>query len=419
MDTIDTQLDSIRAMLQAQAKAQADREAEERAREVKLDVSEEEAVFSQIQKAAGAAGDEIAFQYFVKAFEAFFMKGVNMHPDAKRGLRIALDTSGSRNIHRTDFYKFWSAWKESKLPVEDYLLKVADEAPPTLYAQAEGLAKIMHVQSTLDNPDTLNNPNNLDNPAGAGTGSRPRCRHEGIGIWCEGRGSGERDAPEQGPARKQLPCKVRVATSTSCRVAPRTSRERELDGQKACERQSRVLVRTTRAIKGKGKARHPTGARDAASPLLGHGTYHPEFRKDTINASSVTKLPTAAICLQNALLCPRSASSLCQQPHSPQDHRNVCENGGNEERHGEHCRDPRVGSDVGPQDKSRYAGEPQHFPLEEKCRGVQPGVPPCESTLFVAKQCIRSEVRQLTCHACLRPRGCSRLLLSSDLCLRP
>jgi len=135
LETMDAQLGMIQQMLQAEAAAREEKEAKEAAMAVDINTSEEEAVFDKICKTAGVDGNEVPFKFFVTSFEAFFLKGVDMHPDVQRGLRISLDKDGSRKIYRVEFYKFWNAWKAADMPMEDYLLKLADEAPPTLYAQ--------------------------------------------------------------------------------------------------------------------------------------------------------------------------------------------------------------------------------------------------------------------------------------------
>ena len=68
------------------------------------------------------------------AFETFMLKGADLPSEVKRGLKIAVDKENENAVSKLAFTKFFRQWQASELSMDDFLLKLADEAPPTLFA---------------------------------------------------------------------------------------------------------------------------------------------------------------------------------------------------------------------------------------------------------------------------------------------
>ena len=129
------QLDSIKQMLEAQAAAEAAKAAKAEAdaaaaaadpTNVKAD---EERIYENLQRAAKCGADEVPFKDFVLTFEMFFLDGLDMHPECKRGLRYNIDKDHNGGVSQAEWLKFYRAWTKSGMAMEEYLLKCADEAP--------------------------------------------------------------------------------------------------------------------------------------------------------------------------------------------------------------------------------------------------------------------------------------------------
>ena len=134
LDTMDAQLGEIKALLQAQA-AQAAAEAEKKGNAVPTDVGEEEQVYQAMQGAAGVAADQqLKFNDFAMAFESFFLKGDDLAPEVRRGMKIALDRENKNKVSKLAWYKFWRQWTASGLSMQDFLQSIAADAPPTMFA---------------------------------------------------------------------------------------------------------------------------------------------------------------------------------------------------------------------------------------------------------------------------------------------
>ena len=82
------------------------------------------------------------------AFESFLLKGASMPAEVKRGLRIAIDHEGTGVVHKVQWIKFYRQWEESGMTIDDFLLKLADDAPPTLFAVADDKAHKAYAYAT-------------------------------------------------------------------------------------------------------------------------------------------------------------------------------------------------------------------------------------------------------------------------------
>jgi hypothetical protein len=134
LDSMESQMTELKEIMLAQnaEKAEADKS---------TDLSVEESLWTTLQSAAGVQGD-ISFKNFALAFESVFLKGADMPADEKRGLKIAIDKDGDGAVGKAEWIKLYRKWQESALVMDDYLLKLADDAPPTLYAQAEDASAV-------------------------------------------------------------------------------------------------------------------------------------------------------------------------------------------------------------------------------------------------------------------------------------
>jgi hypothetical protein len=123
MQTMDSQLGDIKNLLEEQAAKHAN----------KVVGDEEEALYVSIQDVCGCGDKCPSFKNLVAALETFFLKGQKVPPEVLRGLKIAIDPENTNIITKLQWIRFYRSWQESSLPIEDYLLKLAAEAPPTLF----------------------------------------------------------------------------------------------------------------------------------------------------------------------------------------------------------------------------------------------------------------------------------------------
>lgn len=152
LNTMDEQLGAIREMLAAQ-QAAADAAAKEKAASdaTQKAIDEDSAVYAQIQQLAGAGATEgdVKFKYFVCAFELFFYDNNDLTDPQRRGLKIAIDRDNNGAVNKPEFIKFFRSWKASAMPMQDYIAKIEEEAPPTLYAELKGAATGETAQKAL------------------------------------------------------------------------------------------------------------------------------------------------------------------------------------------------------------------------------------------------------------------------------
>ena len=132
LDTMDAQLAEIREMLTAANQKDPT--------EAQLD--EESLIYARLQQAADRTGD-LPFKLFVPTFEMFFFDNGTLDKAQTRALKIALDRDNTGKVTKPYFIKFFRAWKESGMTMQAYMQKLADEAPPTLFA--EGIANAEHL----------------------------------------------------------------------------------------------------------------------------------------------------------------------------------------------------------------------------------------------------------------------------------
>ena len=132
LDTMDAQLAEIREMLTAANQNDPT--------EAQLD--EESLIYARLQQAADRTGD-LPFKLFVPTFEMFFFDNGTLDKAQTRALKIALDRDNTGKVTKPYFIKFFRAWKESGMTMQAYMQKLADEAPPTLFA--EGIANAEHL----------------------------------------------------------------------------------------------------------------------------------------------------------------------------------------------------------------------------------------------------------------------------------
>jgi len=134
LETMDAQLGEIKALLQAQADVAA-AEAEKKGEAIPTGMDEEEQIYVAMQSAAGVeAGAPLKFNDFTMAFESFFLKGDDLAPEVKRGMKIALDRENKNRVSKLSWIKFYRSWKGSELSMQDYLQSIAADAPPTMFA---------------------------------------------------------------------------------------------------------------------------------------------------------------------------------------------------------------------------------------------------------------------------------------------
>lgn len=129
LDTMDAQLSEIREMLAAANKKDP----------ATAQLDEESLIYAQIQQASDRTGD-LPFKVFVPTFEMFFFDNKDLDKAQIRALKIALDKENTGVVNKPHFIKFFRAWKESNMPMQDYMQKLADEAPPTLFAEGVKIA---------------------------------------------------------------------------------------------------------------------------------------------------------------------------------------------------------------------------------------------------------------------------------------
>ena len=134
LDCMNDQMAEIKAMLIAQAEANAESAAAKANVSGDTDTATEDALFGSIQEATGCVGGDVPFKKFCMAFETFMLKGADLPSEVKRGLKIAVDKENENAVSKLAFTKFFRQWQASELSMDDFLLKLADEAPPTLFA---------------------------------------------------------------------------------------------------------------------------------------------------------------------------------------------------------------------------------------------------------------------------------------------
>jgi hypothetical protein len=148
LESMESQLGDIKALLVAQAEgqaaaAEAAAEKEKAARD--MDTATEDRLFESIRSAAdcdSSDGGGVPIKAFVMAFESFLLKGADLPSEVARGLRIAVDRNNDGKVTKLEFLKWWRQWQASEMTLDDFLLKCADEAPPTLYASVSGKASL-------------------------------------------------------------------------------------------------------------------------------------------------------------------------------------------------------------------------------------------------------------------------------------
>lgn len=137
---MEDQLTQIQEMLIAQAKAQQQADIPVAVPVDSTSVrSQEEEVYSNIQRAAGVGEKDVPFQHFVVVFETFFCGGADMPSEQRRGLKIAIDRENTGTVSKPQWIKFYRQWTESKVAIEQYLNQVA-EANPTLCVRGKRLS---------------------------------------------------------------------------------------------------------------------------------------------------------------------------------------------------------------------------------------------------------------------------------------
>jgi hypothetical protein len=139
LSSIDDQLTQIKALLREQAEAAA--RASEASKSSLVQVKDdEEAIYLNIQRAAGTEGD-VDFKRFVAVFEAFFYNGEDMPPEQKRALKIAMNIKSSSGlVSKATWIKFYRKWTSSKVNMETFLVSIAEENP-TAYQKGYKLAQ--------------------------------------------------------------------------------------------------------------------------------------------------------------------------------------------------------------------------------------------------------------------------------------
>lgn len=136
--SIDDQLGQIREMLKDQAeKASKDEASKNTALQVR---EEEEAIYINIQRAAGVEAD-VAFSRFVSVFEAFFYNGSDMPPEQRRALKISILRDSGQTVSKASWVKFYRLWTSSGVNMEQYLVSIA-EANPTAYQTGLKLSNV-------------------------------------------------------------------------------------------------------------------------------------------------------------------------------------------------------------------------------------------------------------------------------------
>jgi hypothetical protein len=135
LDSMESQMAELKTIMLAQNAEKADADK-------MTDISVEEDLWKTIQSVAGVEGPEVPFKHFALAFESVFLKGGDMPAEEKRGLKIAIDKDGDGKVGKAEWVKLYRKWQESAVVMDDFLLKLADDAPPTMYAQATGHTKV-------------------------------------------------------------------------------------------------------------------------------------------------------------------------------------------------------------------------------------------------------------------------------------
>jgi len=139
LESMESQLGQIKELLQSRAAAGM---AGMAAAAADLSAGIEETLFQRMQDVTGHQGSCVPFKRFVVAFETFMLKGADMPAEVKRGLKIAVDRENTGSVGKLEFIKFYRQWQASGLVAEEFLLKLADEAPKSLYAvRASSIAK--------------------------------------------------------------------------------------------------------------------------------------------------------------------------------------------------------------------------------------------------------------------------------------
>lgn len=159
LNSIETDLSLIKELLEAKLEDQAKND--EKAKTYTVEVrDDEEAIYSNIQRAAGTNG-EPEFKHFVNMLESSFYKTADMPPEQKRAFKISILNDGDSTVSKPAWIKFFRRWTSSGLNLEQYLVNVA-EANPTLYqkglkmrADAVNRAKVALASQGINNVDDL------------------------------------------------------------------------------------------------------------------------------------------------------------------------------------------------------------------------------------------------------------------------
>lgn len=149
LSSMDDQLGAIQKMLQQQV---------DEKEKCAFKGEQEEAIFANLQRAAGVDGD-VPFSRFVIAFETFFYGGEDMPPEQKRGLKISLDPDNSKTVSKPAWMKFYKKWTGSQSNIEEYLNKVAEDNPTMMN---QGMQKGLELKSALESNEAVKKAKNLD-----------------------------------------------------------------------------------------------------------------------------------------------------------------------------------------------------------------------------------------------------------------
>ena len=114
-------------------------EKEKDRQENKLAGDIEEQIYAEIQKLVGVDNSAVlTFKNIAEAFKIKFNDNKKIPEEQLRGLRIAIDEEDTGMVTQLQWISFYRAWRASEYEndLAEYLLYVADNAPPTLFSYA-------------------------------------------------------------------------------------------------------------------------------------------------------------------------------------------------------------------------------------------------------------------------------------------
>lgn len=123
MATMDEQLGEIKKLLAVK---------KEQGSAANVVGDEESALFVTIQDVCGCGTNLPSFKNLVQALETFFLNGEKCAPEVVRGLKFAVDPEDTKIITKLQWINFYRKWTASGTNIEVFLLKLAQDAPPTL-----------------------------------------------------------------------------------------------------------------------------------------------------------------------------------------------------------------------------------------------------------------------------------------------